>query len=187
MGDLLQSIGSFFLDLIETVVVALAIFVVIYLFLFQPHQVKGASMEPNFHDGEYILTDKISYRIGIPKRGDVVIFRAPRNPELDFIKRIIGLPGERVKILNNHVYINGTALVEAYLPETTVTLPGNFIHEDQEITVPRDQFFVLGDNRNHSSDSREWGTITKDEMVGKAFFRYWPLSKIGIIPRVQYR
>src|SRR4030066_2294121 len=100
-----SSIWSAIVDIIETVVVAAAIFVVVYLFLLQPHQVKGASMEPNFHDGEYILTDKISYRFSEPRRGDVVIFKAPTNPDVDFIKRIVALPGEKLEIKNNKIII----------------------------------------------------------------------------------
>src|SRR3972149_8428900 len=98
-----STIWSTVIDVVETVVVAAAIFVVVYLFLLQPHQVRGASMKPNFHDGEYILTDKISYRFGEPKRGDVIIFTSPTDQDVDFIKRIIGLPGERVKIAGGKV------------------------------------------------------------------------------------
>src|SRR3989337_2111652 len=105
MEDQKSSLWEYIVDIIETVVIAAAIFVVVYLFLLQPHQVKGASMEPNFHDGEYILTDKISYRFGDPKRGDIVIFKAPTNPNVDFIKRIVALPGEKLEIKNNKIII----------------------------------------------------------------------------------
>lgn len=186
MGGILRAIGSFFLDIIETIVVALAIFVVIYLFLFQPHQVKGASMEANFHDNEYILTDKVSYKFSQPKRGDVVIFKAPRNPDLDFIKRVIGLPGERIKVQGGHVYINDQLLKEEYLPSALLTQAGAFLTEGKELVIPPDNYIVLGDNRNHSSDSREWGPITPQEIIGKAFFRYWPPQKIGITAHVSY-
>lgn len=186
MGDILRAIGSFFLDIIETIVVALAIFVVIYLFLFQPHQVKGASMENNFHDNEYILTDKISYKFTQPKRGEVVIFKAPRNPELDFIKRVIGLPGDRVKIENGKVVLNGSVLEEKYLSSTVTTQPGSYMTEGKEVIAAPNHYIVLGDNRNHSSDSREWGPVDINEIIGKAFFRYWPPHKIGLIPEVKY-
>src|SRR4030065_809809 len=120
MDEQKSSLWSTVVDVIETVVVAAAIFVVVYLFLLQPHQVKGASMEPSFHDGEYILTDKISYRFSEPRRGDVVIFKAPTNPDVDFIKRIIALPGEKVEINNSRITIynsehpNGFTLSEPY-------------------------------------------------------------------------
>ena len=107
---LFKGIFGFFFDILESIVVALAIFVVVYLFLYQPHQVKGASMEPNFHDAEYILTNKYEYRFGDPKRGDVVVFKSPQNPDVDYIKRVIGLPGEHIKLLNNHFYINEVLL-----------------------------------------------------------------------------
>lgn len=184
--NILKKIVSLIFDIIETVVLALAIFVVIYLFLFQPHQVKGASMETNFHDGEYILTDKISYRFNDPKRGEVVIFKAPRNPELDYIKRIIGLPGEKIEIENGSVFINDKELKEEYLPEDLNVSGGLFLPKGKEITIPDSSYFVLGDNRHHSSDSREWGPIQKENIVGKAFFRYWPPQLIGILPKAKY-
>src|SRR3990167_11023726 len=102
---LFRRLFHFFFDILESIVVALAIFVVVYLFLYQPHQVKGASMEPNFHDGEYILTNKFVYKFGDPERGDVVVFKSPQNPDIDFIKRIIGTPGDRMKLESNHFYI----------------------------------------------------------------------------------
>lgn len=186
MKALLAGVGVFFLDIIETVVVALALFVVVYLFLFQPHQVKGNSMYPNFYDGEYILTDKISYRLGLPKRGDVIVFKAPKNEEVDYIKRIIGLPGDEVKVSTGLVYVNNKKLNEDYLPTDYVTSSGSFLSEDALGKVPEGQYFVLGDNRNHSSDSREWGFVKKDEIIGKAFFRYWPVNRIGTVQKVNY-
>ncbi len=184
--DIFKKIAAFFFDLIEVVVVALAIFVVCYLFLFQPHQVNGASMEPNFHDKEYLLTDKISYRLGTPQRGDVVIFRAPKNRELDYIKRIIGLPGDKVKVVNGKVFINNNLLKESYIPATTETFTGAFLRSGEEFLIPEDEFFVLGDNRLHSSDSREWGTVNRGDIIGKAWLVYWPPQSFGIIPKTLY-
>ena len=181
-----KAIFSFVLDFIQTIVTALSVFVIVYLFLVQPHQVKGSSMTtsfPNaFNNGDYILTNKVSYRFEKPKRGDVIIFRAPVNTNYDYIKRIIGLPGDRVKIYQNKVYINGFLLDESeYLTPNIKTTAGHFIKEGEEIVVPEDKYFVLGDNRSHSSDSREWGFISKEDIVGKAWFRYWPPNKIGLI------
>lgn len=186
MVEVLKRIFAFFFDIIETIVLALAIFVVIYLFLFQPHQVKGASMEPSFFDGEYILTDKISYRLHSPKRGEVIIFKAPKNPELDYIKRIIGLPGERIKIENGDIFINDQKLNEEYIPENTIISGGLFLSKGKETKIPEKSYFVLGDNRLHSSDSREWGPIQTSDIVGKAFLRYWPSNHFGILPKAEY-
>ena len=183
---IIKKLAGFVFDIIETVVLALAIFVVIYLFLFQPHQVKGASMEHSFFDGEYILTDKVSYRLHFPKRGDVVIFKAPRNPDLDYIKRIIGLPGEKVKIENGNVFINGSKLEEDYLSDDIVISGGLYLPKGKEVEIPENSLFVLGDNRSHSSDSREWGPISTGDIVGRAFLRYWPPKQVGILPKAKY-
>ncbi len=175
-------LGNIFLDVIETVVIALAIFVIIYLFLFQPHQVRGNSMYPNFHDADYLLTDKITYHLSTPKRDDVVIFVAPKNEEYDYIKRVIGLPGENISLNeNNQVLIDNQILPEPYLPEGTLTYGGTFLETGETITVPENQYFVLGDNRSHSSDSRDWGFVPKENIIGKAWFRYWPLSQAGSV------
>ncbi len=186
-----SSLWSTVVDVIETIVVAAAIFVVVYLFLLQPHQVKGASMEPNFHDGEYILTDKISYRFSEPKRGDVVVFKAPTNPDVDFIKRIVALPGERLKINNNTIVIfndehpKGFTLSEPYEVMEPIA-GGSHIKEGRVVEVPAENYFVFGDNRTHSFDSREWGPLPKKSIVGKAWLRYWPVSRISIIRGVSF-
>jgi signal peptidase I len=181
MKKLLQQIGAFFLDIIETVVLALAIFVLVYLFLVQPHQVRGNSMFPNFHDGEYLLTNKLSYRLGEPKRGDVIVFKAPKNEEYDYIKRIVGVPGDKLTIKGGHVYLNDQLLKEAYLPADFTTSGGSFLREGEEFTIPAGEYLVLGDNRSHSSDSREWGDVPVENIIGKAWLRYWPFNRVGLI------
>jgi len=160
----------------------LAIFVIAYLFLFQPHQVRGSSMYPNLHDADYLLTDKISYRLSQPKRDDVIIFVAPKNEEYDYIKRVIGLPGESVSITEDYrVKVNNEILSEPYLPSDFKTFGGTFLEAGKTVNVPQDEYFVLGDNRNHSSDSREWGFVPRKNIIGKAWFRYWPVSQMGLI------
>lgn len=176
-----------FFDILESIVVALAMFVVVYLFLYQPHQVKGASMEPNFHDGEYILTNKYEYRFSDPQRGDVVVFKSPQNPEIDYIKRIIGLPGDRIKIINNHYYINDMELPEPYINGNLYTYQGSYLNDGEEITVPKDYYFVSGDNRPRSSDSREWGPISKSSIIGKSQLRYFPFDRFGMIEKPKYQ
>lgn len=188
----LKAMSSAFLDLIEIVVVALSIFLVVYLFFMQPHQVNGQSMEPTLISGEYVLTDKVSYQTGQPRRGDVVVFHAPESAGCaqgtgcDFIKRVIGGPGDTIVIKDEAFHVNGRLLNEAYLPEEFTTPAGAFTRGEREVTLGPDEYFVVGDNRDFSSDSRAWGPITRSNIVGRAFLRYWPLDKAGFIPRVEY-
>lgn len=191
MNGILGSIGAFFLDIIQTVVIAFSIFLVMYLFLVQPHQVNGLSMFPTFDNGELVLTDKISYRLANPSRGDVIILHAPPDAQCpegtgcDFIKRLIGLPGETVEIKDNSIYIDGLKLPEPYLSSDVYTTPGAYT-DHGPITLGPDEYFVDGDNRQHSSDSRTWGPIHRADIVGRAFLQYWPIQKIHIIPPVEY-
>jgi signal peptidase I len=174
--------SSHVVDFIQTLVVFIAIGTFIYLFIAQPHKVSGSSMFPNFHDGDYIITDKLSYRFGQPTLGDVVVFKNPRDESQDFIKRIIGVAGDKVRLENNHVYLNGKLLPEEYIATDVPTDGMAFLQEGDEITVPEGDFFVLGDNRPHSSDSRDWGYVKKGEIIGKVFLRYWPQNAIGVYP-----
>ena len=169
------------IDFIQTLVVFGAIFTIIYLFVAQPHKVSGSSMVPTLHDGDYILTDKLSYRFGIPKQGDIIVLKNPKDESQDFIKRIVAVPEESIKIEKKIVFVNNQPLEESYLPPDTLTSAGAFLQEGETVKVGSNQYFVLGDNRNHSSDSREWGGITREEIVGKAFFRYWPPQSFGFI------
>lgn len=175
-----SSLGSHLIDFIQTLVVFGAIFALIYLFVAQPHKVSGNSMVPTFHNGDYILTDKLSYRFGTPQHGDVIVLKNPRDESQDFIKRIIALPEETIRIEDNAVYVNGQLLKETYLPPATNTSGGAFLTEKHTIKAGPDQYFVFGDNREHSSDSRSWGGVTKQEIVGKVFFRYWPPKAFGL-------
>lgn len=191
MSNIIRSFSSFFLDLIETIVIGLSLFLVVYLFFMQPHQVNGQSMVPSFESGEYVLTDKISYRIGDPERGDVIVFHAPPTANCpvgtgcDFIKRVIGKPGETIEVKEDAIFVDGKELNEPYIPEEFDILPGAFTR-DRAITLGDDEYFVSGDNRPYSSDSRAWGPIERRDIVGRAFFRYWPADKIGLIPKINY-
>lgn len=182
---------GYFIDIIETIVVAAAIFVVVYLFLLQPHQVRGSSMEPNLSDGQYILTDKISYRFDDPRRGDIVIFKAPVDENFDYIKRIIALPGETISIIDGEIIIKnddnpqGFKLEEPYSINGAIS-PGTQLSNGVEIKMEEDRYFVFGDNRNQSFDSREWGKLPRENIIGKGWLRYWPLSEISIIKRVNF-
>jgi signal peptidase I len=183
---MLEKIGAFFFDIIEVLVFAIAIFLFIYLLVMQPHRIKGTSMEPNFHDGEYLLSDKLSYRFREPERGEVIVFEAPGANGEEFIKRIIGLPGEEISLRDGKYYINSQLVNEAYLSPSLVTMPGNFLQENSPVTIPEGHYFVSGDNRSLSSDSRAWGLVEKDKITGKAWFVYWPTDSVGLIKAVKY-
>lgn len=184
--EVFKKLSKFIFDVIQSVVFAISIFLFVYLLLFQPHKIKGNSMQPNYLDGEFLLTDKVSYRFNQPQRGDVIVFKAPVNEEDDYIKRVIGLPGERVSIRDGKVYINGKLLDENYLSPTLYTNAGMFLPNDREVLVPENHFFVMGDNRPYSSDSRSWGFVPRENIIGKAWLIYWPPHKAGIIHKVNY-
>lgn len=178
--------GIAILDALQPVVMAFAVFMMIYLFLFQPHKVDGNSMFPNFHNMDYILTDKLSYRNHDPQRGDVVVFHAPPPANSDYIKRIIGLPGESIMVKEGFVYVNGVRLPELYLPVDYGTVEKSFLREGVPYPIPAGYYMAFGDNRNFSSDSREFGPISKKSIVGKAWVRYWPPSRMGIVRHVNF-
>ena len=196
----------FLRELLKTILYVSLIVIVVRFFVIQPFVVKGKSMEPNFHDNEYLFVDEISYDVSAPKRGDVVVFKHPeptctafvnlnfinrifrQGPCTNYIKRIIGLPGETVKIQNGTVTIKNTkdpsgfVLNETYVPSDTKLLG------DMEVKVEKDKYFVLGDNRqpNASSDSREWGTLPKNHITGKAWLRVLPFNEFGFTPHPKY-
>ena len=179
-----KRLGAFFLDVLEVVVFAVGIFFFVYLLIMRPHKIKGQSMDPTFPDKEYLLTEKVSYYLKDPQRGDVVVFQPPVSDLDEFIKRVIGLPGERVMLKSGKVYINGSLLEESYLADTVYTGTEGYIAENQEFTIPDGQYFVMGDNRPHSSDSRAWGPVAKNKITGRAWIVYWPLK--GVVPKISY-
>lgn len=184
---ILRKAYSVLIDLFETLVIAGGIFVVIYAFLFRPYQVNGESMLPNFHNGEYILTNLIALRFSDIEKGEVIVFKAPNNNDKDYIKRVIATEGDIVKIENGRVYVNNILVNEgSYLPEHFITTNGPFIKDGEEITVPQDQYFVLGDNRGASSDSRDWGFVSRDEIIGKSMVVYWPPQEFKIVKKAEY-
>ncbi|KKQ26921.1 MAG: Signal peptidase I [Candidatus Levybacteria bacterium GW2011_GWA2_37_36] len=180
--EFLRKIYNFLLDTVQTLLIVFIVFLVIWQFLVRPFQVSGNSMQPTFLDKEYILTNIIALRFSQPKQGDVVVFKAPNDPEKDYIKRIIGVPGDQIMILNGDVYVNGAILDQsAYLKPTVKTYGGSFLREDIPVTVLTDSYFVMGDNRSGSSDSREWGFLPARNLIGKSSFVYWPLDKMEMI------
>jgi signal peptidase I len=185
------SIGSFLLEFIQSIVLALSVFVLLYLFVAQPNEVKGSSMFPNFKDKEFLLTNKLSYQFGQPQRGDVVIFKAPAGEpcaadECEYIKRVIGVPGDKVMIKEGLVYLNGSLLDQSFLPSGVMTTEETYLREGVEVTVPEGQYLCFGDNRPNSRDGREFGPIDRKLIVGKAFFKYWPIGSIGLVPKVSF-
>lgn len=171
---------EFILEFLKIVIISLAIVLPIRYFLIQPFYVKGASMEPNFYDYEYLIIDEISFKFRQPGRGEIIVFHSPFNWHDYFIKRIIGLPGERVIIDNNEIYIYnndfkyGFKLNEFnYLEADTKTLG------EINLKLGDNEFFVLGDNRDSSLDSRAFGTISGEQIVGRAWLRGWPISRWG--------
>lgn len=184
---ILRRIYTILIDLVETLVIAGAIFVVIYAFLFRPFQVNGQSMYPNYENGEYILTNLISLRFKPVGRGDVVVFESPTNKEKDFIKRTIGVPGDEVMIKAGFVFVNGIKLDESeYLTSDVKTYAGAFMKEGKSKIVPSNNYFVLGDNRSFSSDSREWGFVPFQKIIGKSFLVYWPITKGRLVEHAKY-
>lgn len=183
---MIKRLGAFFLDVLEVIVFAVGIFFFIYLLIMRPHKISGQSMMPNFKDGEFLLTEKVTYYTRNPDRGDVVVFMPPISTTDEFIKRVVGLPGERIVIKSGRVYINDKLLPEPYINEGTVTSGGPFISGDTQYTVPQGQYFVMGDNRQNSSDSRYWGPITKKVMTGRAWVTYWPINISGVIQKPNY-
>ena len=175
LGIIFRFIG----EVADTVIIALVVFLLLYFFVAQPHKVVGSSMFPNLENGEYILTEKLSYRFGSAERGDVVVLKAPASAHLGstghdyLIKRVIGLPSETVKFENDKVIINGQVLNEPYLDFSVKTVGGS------EVVLGASQYFVMGDNRSDSYDSRAWGPLEQNLIVGKAFFVYWPVFNAG--------
>lgn len=183
---MIKRLGAFFLDIFEVIVFAIGIFFFIYLLVMRPHKIDGESMMPNFINGEYLLTEKVSYYFRDPGRGDVVVFTPPVTNLDEYIKRVIALPGETVMVKDGKVYINGKVLDEPYIANSVYTNGGSFLSEGQSYKVPEGEFFVMGDNRGNSSDSRYWGPITKKVISGRAWIVYWPINLAGSVASPSY-
>ncbi len=169
---------SLLFEVIKIAILVAVIVLPVRYFLFQPFFVQGISMEPNFENGDYLIIDEISYRFTEPERGEIIVFKYPKNPSQRYIKRIIGLPGETVEIKDGKVIIiNGKEsqiLNESkYLPQNIET-SGNI-----RVSLSENEYFLLGDNRNFSSDSRRWGVLPKQYIIGKVYFRAWPFATLA--------
>jgi len=185
----LREAAEFIIEIIKVIIISLAIIIPIRYFLIQPFYVKGASMEPNFYDHEYLIIDEISYRFREPQRGEIVVFRYPRDPSQYFIKRIIGLPGEKIEIKEGKIYVynqkypEGIAIDERLYLEAGVETRsfGNKV-----FVLEKDEYFVLGDNRDLSRDSRDFGPVEKSLIVGRVWFRGWPFNRMTLFESPAY-
>ena len=177
----MKKIFIFIWEIAKIVVISLAIIIPIRYYLIQPFFVRGASMEPNFSDGQYLVINEIGYRFDDPGRGDVVVFKYPLDPSQYYIKRIVGLPGEKIEIKDNSIFIyssesseNITLNESYYLPEGRITR-GNI-----NVQLNDQEYFVLGDNRSASSDSRQWGALPRENIIGRVWLRAWPFDSAKI-------
>lgn len=163
----------FLVDVLETLVFSLVLFLAINAVSARA-RVDGSSMEPTLHNGELVIVNKLAYKLGEPELGDIIVFHFPRDPSQEYIKRVIGVPGDQVLIEAGKVYVNSKEIVEPYIAAPPAYATAKW-------DVPEGHLFVLGDNRNNSSDSHSWGTVPIEYVVGKALFVYWPLEEWGTI------
>ncbi len=177
-----QKIKLFIIDTVQTFLFAGGFFLLIYFFLFRPFQVSGDSMYSSFKDKEYILTNLVSLRFSDPKPGDVIVFKSPTDPGKDFIKRVIAIPGDTISLKDGFVYVNGKKIDESmYLDKGVKTYGGPKIQEGQELIIPKGYYAVMGDNRRDSSDSRQWGFLNRDNIIGISLVVYWPLNHVRVV------
>ncbi len=173
-GDTIGQKG-FYREVLEAVVIAVILATVIRVFLFQFFVIPTGSMEPTLTEGDMIVVNKIVFRFAKPQRGDVTVFKYPVDPKRVFVKRLIGLPGEVVQIKESTLYINGRVVEQPYLPK------GLRYQDFGPVRVSNGSYFMMGDNRNNSQDSRFWGTLPRENIIGKAIFIYWPISRIRVL------
>jgi len=178
-GSLVSRKRPLFHEFVETLVLTFLIYVLIRTFLFENYRVVGHSMDPTLEDNQYLMVSKLDYRLHEPQRGDIIVFYDPHDRERKLIKRIVGLPGEILEIRNGQVFVNKRRLEEAYIVN-----PGHY--SQPPIPIPEDSYYVLGDNRNNSNDSHNWGPLSGQEIVGKAWLTYWPPRLWGLIPHQAY-
>jgi signal peptidase I len=163
---------SFFLEKVilfslRLIVIILLSLIILYNFVIQPKEIKGSSMFPVFKDGQYVLVNKISYFKESPKRGEIIIFHSPKNPNSDYIERIIAIPNDILEIKDLGLFLNNNPINEPYLLPGTETHPNIYLQKNQKIKIPKNKYFVMGDNRSHSVDSRDWGFVPKENILGK--------------------
>jgi len=176
---------TFVWELVKIALIAAVIVIPIRYFLFQPFFVRGESMHPNFANGDYLIVDEITYRFRGPQRGEVIVFKYPDNPSQRFIKRIVGLPGETVEIKDGKIIIHKEGEVQV-LNESNYLFSGLLTTGNISIMLAENEYFVLGDNRDFSFDSRKFGSIQKDKIIGRVIFRAWPFVAMAKIEAPEY-
>ena len=182
----IKSTLLFFGEVLKIVVLALVIVIPIRYFIFQPFIVKGVSMEPTFHNGDYLIIDEFSYYFREPQRGEVIVFRYPENLSEKFIKRIIGLPGEKIELRGSQIIIAGQSGEEIVLDESDYLTSSDLLG-DKEFVLGKGEYFVLGDNRSHSFDSRNWGSLARGDIIGKVAFRAFPPTAMAYFSAPDYK
>jgi len=175
------------IESLRVFIVVVFIALLIRHFIFQPYVVEGVSMEPNLHHGEYLIISKFPYHLTKPKRGDIVVIKYPINPSFNYIKRIIALENETIQIVNGKVLINGEELIEPYLSGDQLTTIEGSTQTSYYLTLGNDQYFVMGDNRAQSSDSRNWGPISKSLIIGRLDLVVYPSSSFRAIASPNYQ
>lgn len=186
--ELFKKIYLKFLDTAQAFLFVVSFFLVLYIFVIQPHEVSGSSMHPTFKDKEFLLSYLLDVQLQSIKRGDVIVFHSPVEEDKLYIKRVIGVPGDTLRIENGKVFHNEVLLDEsAYLSSEVATYGGSFLHDMETVSVPEGTFFVMGDNRPYSSDSREWGFLPYDKLIGRSMVRVWPANTFTLIERDPYK
>ncbi len=175
-----KKVGLLVFEVVKVILISLAIILPVRMFLIQPFYVEGASMEPSFYNKEYLIINEITYRFNEPQRGEVIVFKYPKNPRNYYIKRVVALPGETVEVIDGKVYVNNEKIEEEYIEDFSSDNKG-------AVVLAEDEYFVLGDNRNNSYDSRRFGPLKEKFIIGKVWFRGWPLDRISTFNLPEYK
>lgn len=175
-----ESLKAYLWDVVKYFIIAFVITLPIKMFIAQPFVVSGTSMVPTFEDKDYLIIDEISYRFNSPARGDVIVFRFPQDPKKYFIKRIVGLPGETIDVRQTGVYVSTGTSAPLRVPDSFIRYPGG--PATGKITLSAEEYFVMGDNRAGSSDSRYWGTLPRKLIIGRVYVRVYPFNRAGYLP-----
>ena len=179
-------VKEFIWETLKVIIISLVIIIPVRYFLIQPFYVKGASMEPNFYDQEYLIIDEISYRFSEPQRGDIVVFRYPYDRSQYFIKRIVGLPDEIIRLEDGKITIINNQFPDGFVLDESLYLPNVFTQGQVDTRLEFNQYYILGDNRSSSLDSRSFGPILRDDIIGRTWIRGWPFNRITVFNNQVY-